>query len=334
MARRNNFNLIRVLAACAVIVSHSYALTGHRLEPMEAELGYSLGTLAVKVFFALSGYLIYKSFCRSSLAEYFVARVLRLWPGLLGAALFALFIVGPAYSVSDHYFSSSATWAYIPVTLTLPSQTADLPGLFIGSSNQSTNGVLWTLHYEAAWYCLTAVAGLIGFRYFRLFLLAFGAVSVVAPSYYTIFGLPFVVGMSLAHYKLAMGWRAAVGAVAVAVFAFALKIPFAPGLSTVTISYIAIWAGARETPYLRVFNYLGDYSYGVYIYGWLVQQMVISTWHLSAVQLAVISTSGALMLAIVSWHLIEAPALRLRRTLTARSTPQSSPSSPLTSASE
>ena len=65
--RDNNFNLIRMVAASAVLVSHTFPITlgSGAPEPFEALLDRSLGSLAVMIFFAISGFLIARSFDRS-----------------------------------------------------------------------------------------------------------------------------------------------------------------------------------------------------------------------------------------------------------------------------
>lgn len=83
--RDNNLNLIRIVAASAVLVSHAYALTsGQEMsEPFRAATGLSLGQFAVAIFFGMSGLLIARSFDRrQSLAHFVSARFLRLWPAL------------------------------------------------------------------------------------------------------------------------------------------------------------------------------------------------------------------------------------------------------------
>jgi peptidoglycan/LPS O-acetylase OafA/YrhL len=87
--KNNNFNLIRMLAALAVIVSHSYALaSGNRqLEPIKNLLGISLGTIAVDIFFITSGLLV-----RTDLKFFIVSRVLRIFPALLVSVLFCVIL--------------------------------------------------------------------------------------------------------------------------------------------------------------------------------------------------------------------------------------------------
>lgn len=58
-SRDNNFNLIRMVAACSVLVSHSFALTGSGEDPVKRLIGMvTLGDLAVDLFFVASGFLV------------------------------------------------------------------------------------------------------------------------------------------------------------------------------------------------------------------------------------------------------------------------------------
>ena len=96
--RDNNFNLIRFLAASAVLLDHSFALVAHDqtasalidVERLE------IGRLAVDVFFILSGFLVTRSvMTQPTLIDYAVARFLRLFPALLVACIGIAFVLGP-----------------------------------------------------------------------------------------------------------------------------------------------------------------------------------------------------------------------------------------------
>lgn len=82
----NNFNLLRMLAATGVLVSHAYpiSLGAGAVEPLESLLkGTSLGGICVMIFFAISGFFISRSFAgKSSLKSFLRARALRLFPAL------------------------------------------------------------------------------------------------------------------------------------------------------------------------------------------------------------------------------------------------------------
>lgn len=114
MARQdNNFDFIRLLAATMVLVSHQYAIGGF---PEPVLLGDGLGGLSVKVFFAISGYLVAESWFRDpSLWRFLARRVLRIWPGLIVMVLLTILVLGPivtTWSIRD-YLASSQTWAYL-----------------------------------------------------------------------------------------------------------------------------------------------------------------------------------------------------------------------------
>src|SRR5438552_1644967 len=97
--RNNNFNLLRFLAASAVIFSHSYALTGRGLdEPLlrRSDGATYLGSSGVTVFFIISGFLVSKSFTeRKTLAAFAAARALRIYPARDAATLFSAVVAVP-----------------------------------------------------------------------------------------------------------------------------------------------------------------------------------------------------------------------------------------------
>src|SRR5271166_1142826 len=135
--RDNNFNLIRMIAATAVLVSHAYplALGAGTIEPLEHWLGMSLGTLAVCSFFLISGYFISHSFHRKhDVIEFTAARVLRSYPGLFAALIVTVFIQGPAFTKFrlGAYFSQPETRLYLPRNLSLIALQYVLPGVFDG----------------------------------------------------------------------------------------------------------------------------------------------------------------------------------------------------------
>lgn len=173
-SRDNNLNLLRFLAAFAVVWSHAtLVVTGETAtEPLMQETGYTLGHLSVNVFFIISGFLIAQSLQRSKdLIEYFAARFLRLVPGLLVTAVVTAFVIGPFMSELDAaaYISQLATWTYVPLTSSMLIDNGELPGLFANApSAYEVNGSLWTLRWEAMAYVGLAVLGSIGLLATRL----------------------------------------------------------------------------------------------------------------------------------------------------------------------
>lgn len=331
--RENNFNLIRICAAFAVIVSHSYplALGPTAVEPLVDVLGFTLGGVGVKVFFVISGFLILKSFMqRRSTAAFAMARARRILPGLLVVAIVVAFVIGPLLTTLPvaAYLSDPATLAYVPRTASLLRVNEQLPGLFQANPYApNVNGSLWTLPIEVQCYAGLAIAGLVGFyrpRLFPLMLLAYVPVYIVTRygflpgrDLHTLayLSFAFLLGMAAYYYRawLPMDWRVLLGLAAAAALALWAGI-LGEELATVAIGYGALWLGAADVRLLRNYNRIGDYSYGVYIYGWPMQQVLVSLMPgISPLELMSMAALAALGCGILSWHLVEKPALSWRR---------------------
>jgi peptidoglycan/LPS O-acetylase OafA/YrhL len=93
------------------------------------------------------------------------------------------------------------------------------------------------------------------------------------------------------------------------------EIPGGDYLCAIPAAYLTVYIGLlnpRKIWFLRG----ADYSYGIYLYGFVVQQTVeqfgwARHWWLNMP----LSLAGAAMFAALSWHLVEKPALKLRRFL-------------------
>jgi peptidoglycan/LPS O-acetylase OafA/YrhL len=162
--RDNNLNLMRALAACMVIVSHSYVLTSGITgsEPWQATLGMSPGAMAVDIFFVVSGFLVTGSLLKSQSAWLFtVARVLRIYPGLWVALLLTTLMVGVGFSSLSFgdFMAHPQTWRYVVrnALMVIGGESA-LPGSFASNPfPDAVNGSLWTLRYELRLYLLLAL---------------------------------------------------------------------------------------------------------------------------------------------------------------------------------
>lgn len=155
----NRLDFIRFVAALMVIYVHSFPLgQGENVltpEPFQVLLNLDAGTIGVGIFFIISGFLVTASMERSrSTSTYLKARLLRIYPGLLGVVLLSMFLLGPLMtrlSLSS-YFTHPDTWGYLRV-LALVKTSYFLPGVFeTNVFPYAVNGSLWTLFFETAFY--------------------------------------------------------------------------------------------------------------------------------------------------------------------------------------
>jgi peptidoglycan/LPS O-acetylase OafA/YrhL len=179
----------------------------------------------------------------------------------------------------------------------------------------AVNGSLWTLFYEVACYAMAAVIGLLGLRFFTAFLCVYGAAYVVLRStgphallidLFRQLSLPFVAGMTFFHFREKMKlWWLAFGALGLVVLGHQREI------FILAWSSLAILAG--YLPWGMFYNRLGDYSYGIYIYAFPVEQSVAHVLKpIPPLPLAIISFSFTGALAVLSWHIIEHRSLLIR----------------------
>lgn len=330
--RDNNLNLLRLLAALAVLVSHSHVIaTGDpATEPLRQMTGAPLGSYAIALFFGISGLLITRSFeRRSSIWHFAASRVLRLWPGLLVALALTCFVLGPLISELGWkgYLSNRATWTYVPANLSLAFRADALPGVFADNPVPSSiNGSLWSLFFEVLCYGGVVALGLIGAlrtrtRFatcFALILAAYGVSLFVQPqgvvAYYLhtliTVAMPFSVGMACYIWRDQIRLGLAGLIVCWIGCLLFLGTPLMPSAVTILVIYSALWLAYVPKGFVLRYNRIGDFSYGTYIFAYPVQQTLM---HFDpgmgiATNIA-LAVPVTLALAAGSWFLIEKPSL-------------------------
>jgi peptidoglycan/LPS O-acetylase OafA/YrhL len=327
--RDNNLNLIRFIAAGAVLVSHATPITrGSAVpEPLMALTGHSLGTIAVFIFFAISGFLITASFQRSSShTSFLLARSLRLMPGLVVSLLLVAFVLGPWVTslTAAAYFTDGGPYAFVLRNTALFPLQYTLPGVFNGQPVEAVVGSIWTLKHEVLCYLGVFIAGLMGAwcslgraaLALGLYACIWGAglmmgdaLPYLAGKFLTL-SLPFVIGIAFWIWRERLVMHPVICVVLVAVAWAVRGTPLAlPGFA-LALSYVTFWLAYVPGGAVRAFNRLGDYSYGVYVYAFPVQGLAV---HLVGAQTPLqnmaLAAVPTLVLAIASWHLIEGPAM-------------------------
>jgi peptidoglycan/LPS O-acetylase OafA/YrhL len=328
--RSNSLNAIRLVLALFVVVSHSWALGGAGPEP---ELGgANLGTWAVFGFFGISGYLITKSrLSGHSVKQFYRARFLRLFPGFFVCLLAVAFVFAPLSMLWDASgsFSIADQFGYVLRNLLL--YPPILGQYDIGSTLSSVpfmdvwNGPLWTLFWEAGCYVLVGVAAsllprrMLGPLMIATLILAsvatFAAEQTPAVPLLMTRTLPmlaaFAGGAVLFLYDEKFIRRWAVPA-AVGLILASILTGTSTALAPFPFTYLLFVLSAIIP--LRKVGSRFDVSYGVYIYGWPVQQVValIAGDSLPVWLFVALSLAGTLPLAYVSCRYVEQPALAFK----------------------
>lgn len=325
--RANNFDALRLLAAALVIWSHQFPLMGR---PTPLIFNNEPGALGVVLFFAISGYLVTQSWMADPNVCRFVARrMLRIWPGLTALVLLSVFVLGPLLTelTLPQYFSHDVTWQHL-LNLVLKTQIS-LPGIFASNPHPgSLNGPLWTIPLEVGCYVALAMVGWLGLMRWRWFpLCAFLALASLLQWRYSAspppewsFGLQyamiFALGSALSRWESVWIQYPLVTA-GLLLAACSLLYKFGPsplnGQSPlIALASLGVVWGACCLPVISRAGRFGDFSYGLYIYGFVVQQIIIWGFanQLSFVVAFAMSLSGALFCAALSWHFVEKPALR------------------------
>jgi peptidoglycan/LPS O-acetylase OafA/YrhL len=323
-AGRDNFLPLRHLAAWLVIYGHSYHLGAFhpaRMDVIEWLMpGFSAGSFAVYVFFAISGYLVTASLLRNpGLWRYLRHRFQRLYPAYLACLLLCVFALGPAFTtlpLREYFSGASQAWQFLLENLNPVTLAWQLPGVFEHNpGSTAVNGSLWSLGLEVRWYAYLGALALLGVVRRRwLFTLVGGAFLAFAaweglqgkpdPFGYRALSMVFMAGALLAQWRERIRLSHLGMAVLLAACALALGTQAFYPLAVAAICYGTYWF-AYVVPALPWPKRI-DYSYGLFLYGFPVQQALLALWpRLGPWSLCALATAITLAFAALSWHLLE-----------------------------
>jgi peptidoglycan/LPS O-acetylase OafA/YrhL len=340
-SRANNFDLLRLVAASMVLVSHSFTLSGHA-DPFIPILGNSLGALGLETFFAISGFLVAKSwFTDPRLKAFVLKRAVRIMPGLIVAAAITAFVIGLLFTDlgPGRYLTDSGTYEFVAKNWSLFAINLYLPGVF--ESNvypAAVNGSMWTLPLEACAYALIAALGVLGLlRRPQVSLTALAVLLVITSPYagldLNVSSVPggvdggkfelglqiiaiFLTSTSLYLYRDRIPLHPLLFIAAVGAYFVSRDSDVFKTVTILTIPYVVLFlAYWRPSPLAKALTRPGDLSYGIYIYAFPIQQSIA---HLRggafpAVAMIALAFPITYLVAFASWRLVERPALRLKQ---------------------
>ena len=336
-ARSNNFDAIRLLAATMVLVSHAYPLAGVPVDPLTNNLGLGYGgTVAVDIFFVISGFLIARSFGHSTPGDYVTARALRILPGLAFLTLVETLVIVPTFFEGklSFYFRTYAL-AHLK-NIFVFGEDPYIPGVFSQHPYPYLNGSLWTLPVETSFYLLLPLILLVS-RQRRWIVLVLWLLALAAEPVATALGLSeanfggflfrtvrlfpaiqmsgfFLGGVVAWLYREEIPFDAGLFAIC-AILLFAAGNSEALGLAMkLCLPYCILYIGMAGSFGTRLKRTVGDLSYGFYLFSYPLLNAVIALGdrQLSPSRVMLYALPLTLLAAAVSWHLVERPALRFK----------------------
>ncbi|AQT79171.1 acyltransferase [Mycolicibacterium litorale] len=347
--RSNALNACRLAMATGVILYHSWAITGRHLTPAPAH--QILRDVWVDGFFAISGFLITWSwFKRPRIRDYFVARSLRILPGLWFCLAVTAFVIAPIGVAIQGGSASKLLRSPAPIQYVLGNSAVMLTQQGIDGSPSGIpvpgvwNGSLWTLIWEVLCYVAVALFGVVGLLRRRWFIPTLLALTLLWSARLP----PWSMFADLAETQQAMNPQTAVLFVQAIVARFAtmflagafiyqvrnvlparwwlvglsvaivLAASFLPNyriLAAVPLAYAVIATGALvRGKWLQLRT---DLSYGVYVYGWPMQQLLVicGLGVLNPLLFAIVAVAATVPLAAISWFVVEKPSISLKTRL-------------------
>ncbi|MDE1465174.1 acyltransferase family protein [Spartinivicinus poritis] len=338
--RNNNFNFVRFVAAFAVLYRHMFDLSfgvPHTADPIEKIFSFSVSSIAVDAFFFTSGYLVYKSLVlRRNLISFTMSRILRVFPALIIALLFSIVVVGGLSSSlnSLDYFTSTEVWSYFVNNIFLFDGVIQyyLPEVFTDNPYpNAVNGSLWTLPGEVHMYILIGffyffgvteskdkVSSICLFIFFIYILNHIGVFNLDGSfKIYLKFFVMFFSGVLYYLFAEKIKLNLYLFVVAMFFLVFFFNNSFVRILYPLLLGYVILYFVFAVKGKVLYFNKFGDYSYGIYIFSFPIQQLVIyfliANESFTFKYALIISAFLTLLLSIFSWHAIEKPVLGLKK---------------------
>lgn len=332
----NNLDAMRFFAATAVIFSHAYLVTGHfDSEPLNKIASFiNLGSLSVYIFFIISGYLITQSIEKNLNLETFIsARALRIFPGLLVCTLFTALVLIPITTNQSILVKAADTEVHIFLlsNILFPGSVQTLGDAFASNPySLKINSSLWTLSWEILMYGVVFFIGVLKTCIYRksnsLSLKTIGITTIYLTATLCLLGgftksglqlvMFFALGVCIFYSQkhIFIRHRLMLGAALVTCVFLIFQLPGYKLIFSLALAYAVFYLSYHPNLQLGKFGRYGDFSYGLYIYSFPIQQAII--FNLPGIRpqlLFVLSFLATLPIAVISWKFVEKPALRLKK---------------------
>ena len=308
---RNNFDLIRLLAALSVAMCHLLQINSKN------SLFSAVSQTAVNVFFVVSGHLIYKSANRLGIGSYFRNRFRRIFPALVINLFIISFVFAPIVTIikKENYVFHNAIVYFLKNLTLVPSWAISIAPFPAGSPlGSGWNNPLWTLGFEFLAYVgiLILVKLFASYQNFSIlicsvFLGLINAFTNVGNLFNSgsRLGLMFVFGALVGQFKYTKNGIALLLVVVAIVASFSLSVDDDIMIIAFVTAVLVISIALLVPPIPTFLS--GDYSYGIYIWHWPIFQVIYFCLHseLSIVLLQLVSLVATIIISIMSFHGVE-----------------------------
>lgn len=331
----NNLDLIRILLASLVIVGHSKFLNGAGdfwIDPISHFFDYTYsGAIAVKLFFFISGLVITNSYIIKNSASYFIiSRVFRLIPALLFVLLITVFGFGPVLTnlTTFNYISNINTYHYILNNILFSTQY-DLPGIFqYNLFANAVNGSLWSLRYEIGCYiallCMFLILGRRN-KYYLNIPIALVIIDTTLPNRFIFNFLGNNPEIYLLPLPFALGCLYAINKEIIKINSFLILISilfYVIFKNTYLNEILLVFTCCNILLYVCSNNYVlklkpkYDISYGIYLWGFLVQQTLYYYFgHIHIGLHCILALIISMMLGLITNLIIEKPFIIIGKSI-------------------
>ncbi len=333
--RPTGFDYLRIGLAVGVVGWHTI-VTSYGFDVQSRAWGTAWRPLISSIlpmFFALSGFLVAGSLDRTpELSKFLGLRALRILPALAVETILSAFLIGPLLTsyAASHYFSDPQFRSYLLNMLGIVHM--HLPGVFNANPlPHIVNGQLWTVPFELQCYLALAAFAFLGIASRRntlfVILLALQIVLLavrVAISHGhegtvlhgRLLVLTFLAGVALYTQRERVPLSPVWFLVSLALMIIGLSVPLMQYLTPYPVAYVTVWLGMTNFK-ATALHKLGDLSYGIFLYGFPLQQWIMTWgpwthhWYVNFI----IALPLASAVALVSWNVVEKPCLRLKKHL-------------------
>ena len=329
--RENNFLLVRLLAACLVILGHSFFLSPKTCtnctDPVLTITGYaSSHIVGVQIFFVLSGFLVHKSLdTRKGFFSYLEARIRRILPAYLLCIGLMVFPFGAFFSTlpMNDYLQHPETLNYVLGKWSPWLFSDRLPGVLFSPRElgASVNGSLWTIPLEASLYLFLGGLGALGLLKSSRFSTASLSAVFLATLFLLIGGQSEAPTRTMLELSLLFVWGALLYSIRgkvplhpllLLILLFLIQslkgTGYAPYLSALGLGYATLLVGYTRIPLLP--KGMTDASYGIYLYGFSIQQAIAHFFpEMGPYRMSLMAIPLAWVLGYLSFRCIESPFL-------------------------